>query len=838
MAVNNNLGDYLQNLANTVRDKGWATGEINAQDIPSKIPTAQTKTVNPSSTTQTVSADSGKALTSVTVGAVTTSIAKSIVGEEEHADPAISIDKTTGVVTASHTQSLDKALSGDATTNATLNLTTQGAATITPGTTSQTAVSADRYTTGAVTVAAVSAATAKSVLGEEAHAAPTVAYDSTTHAVTASHTQTIGKALSGDATKIATYTVTADDAKNIIGTEAHAAPTTSYSNGVVTASHTQTIGKALSGDATKTATYTVTAANAKAILGEEAHAAPTISWNGATATASHTQTIGKALSGDATKTGTSTISTVAATTITPSSSSQTAVASGTRAYFSGAVTVSAISPYKSNGLSASSGGKDNTGCWVYFPYGYYPQYNTTGNSYIYLPESVIGSAAASEVLSGKTFTSGPAGVKVSGTMKSWVGTGANAAGTSTSEGKPVYQWRSSGEGTGLAIAPGAGYWPYDWITTNAGRGYIYIPASTFGGAGQGEVLSGKTFTSSNGLAISGTMTNQGKKTATLNATTTSYTIPAGYHDGTGSVSVGTAAHTAPSGSWNAATYTLSHTQTIGSVVTGDATKTATMSITNQAAKTVTPSSSSQTAISSGTRAYFSGAVTVGAVTAAIAQGVTGTEAHASPTLSWSGATVTASHTQTLGKALTGTATLTGTSTLTTKAATTVTPSLVDQTAIASASRLYFSGALTVSKIQIAYVFSGSYLSNGTHTGYSYWSNGITISNLAYATTKKEQLSFTLVNAGMYQYLATFAHYTASCACTVSVGGVVQSRTVNTGSGNSSTNTTSLAAGTGSATGYTNIIQGVFSISGSSVIKVGIDSSTHSGHYGIMLIKVG
>ena len=68
-----------------------------------------------------------------------------------HPTPTASVNSGTGLVTASHTQTAGYVTAG--TTTGTLQLTTQAAKTVTPGTTSQTAVAAGRYTTGAVTVA-------------------------------------------------------------------------------------------------------------------------------------------------------------------------------------------------------------------------------------------------------------------------------------------------------------------------------------------------------------------------------------------------------------------------------------------------------------------------------------------------------------------------------------------------------------------------------------------------------------------------------------------------------------------------------------------------------------
>lgn len=51
-----------------------------------------------------------------------------------------------------------------------------------------------------------------------------------------------------------------------------------------------------------------------------------------------------------------------------------------------------------------------------------------------------------------------------------------------------------------------------------------------------EVLSGRTF-HARGSALSGTMVNNGSVTGTISTVNGSYTIPIGYHDGSGSVSI-------------------------------------------------------------------------------------------------------------------------------------------------------------------------------------------------------------------------------------------------------------------------------------------------------------
>ena len=53
----------------------------------------------------------------------------------------------------------------------------------------------------------------------------------------------------------------------------------------------------------------------------------------------------------------------------------------------------------------------------------------------------------------------------------------------------------------------------------------------------GDVLSGKTFVDSTGAMKTGTMANNGAVSKTLDATTITYTIPKGYHSGTGTVKI-------------------------------------------------------------------------------------------------------------------------------------------------------------------------------------------------------------------------------------------------------------------------------------------------------------
>lgn len=58
-------------------------------------------------------------------------------------------------------------------------------------------------------------------------------------------------------------------------------------------------------------------------------------------------------------------------------------------------------------------------------------------------------------------------------------------------------------------------------------------------ANSAQVLEGAVYVDADGEVVEGTMTNNGAVSQTLSASTTSYTVPAGYHDGKGKVSITT-----------------------------------------------------------------------------------------------------------------------------------------------------------------------------------------------------------------------------------------------------------------------------------------------------------
>lgn len=86
-----------------------------------------------------------------------------------------------------------------------------------------------------------------------------------------------------------------------------------------------------------------------------------------------------------------------------------------------------------------------------------------------------------------------------------------------------------------SITPDSGYYGLSDVTV-APIPDAYQDVSSVN-ATAADVLTGKIFVTADGSVITGTMANNGAATKTLDVTTISYTIPKGYHSGTGKVTI-------------------------------------------------------------------------------------------------------------------------------------------------------------------------------------------------------------------------------------------------------------------------------------------------------------
>lgn len=92
------------------------------------------------------------------------------------------------------------------------------------------------------------------------------------------------------------------------------------------------------------------------------------------------------------------------------------------------------------------------------------------------------------------------------------------------------------------VTPDGGYYGLSDVTVEAIPTQYQDTSSVTATAA--DVLTGKVIVTADGSVTPGTMTNNGAVNKTLDTTTKSYTIPAGYHDGKGSVGITTEEKTA------------------------------------------------------------------------------------------------------------------------------------------------------------------------------------------------------------------------------------------------------------------------------------------------------
>jgi len=86
-----------------------------------------------------------------------------------------------------------------------------------------------------------------------------------------------------------------------------------------------------------------------------------------------------------------------------------------------------------------------------------------------------------------------------------------------------------------SVTPDVGYYALSSVTVGAIPNAYQDVSSV--NAVAGEVLTGKIYVTADGTVTTGTMLNNGAVNKTLDVTTISYTIPKGYHSGTGKVQI-------------------------------------------------------------------------------------------------------------------------------------------------------------------------------------------------------------------------------------------------------------------------------------------------------------
>lgn len=145
-------------------------------------------------------------------------------------------------------------------------------------------------------------------------------------------------------------------------------------------------------------------------------------------------------------------------------------------------------------------------------------------------ESLVNQGAVSvEIVEGTTYTI-PAGYhNGSGTVKaiSDLAGDAEAYKTQAKIATPTKKQQS--------ITPDSGYYALSAVTVNAiPDAYQDVSSVT---AEATDVLTGKIYVATDGSVITGTMVNNGAVSKTLDVTTLSYTIPKGFHSGSGKVQI-------------------------------------------------------------------------------------------------------------------------------------------------------------------------------------------------------------------------------------------------------------------------------------------------------------
>lgn len=185
------------------------------------------------------------------------------------------------------------------------------------------------------------------------------------------------------------------------------------------------------------------------------------------------------------------------------------------------------------------------GRWVTFIYDG-SQINFKGGGGAASSDIAAATATSGLVLNGKTFYAGSSkGVKT-GTLPNCAvaGGGDDTVGLNSSKfphvgvtpygGSIHFTTNTDGVQRFCFQAPYGAFGGPNDVAGLGGDGYIGVPPERFGDASADQILKGHNATSKNGLSLSGTMPDNGAVSVTLDAGG-SYTIPKGYHNGSGKV---------------------------------------------------------------------------------------------------------------------------------------------------------------------------------------------------------------------------------------------------------------------------------------------------------------